>query len=129
MCDAGRGAAGGAGDEGLLRAYLEAYRKNARLMAMLEQLTTVDETFLRLRLRRTNAFVARNARLIRRLQADGRADATLDPDLAALAISSMVSRTAYVAYAIGTRPVDLDHLVHTLTRLWVNALQIRPASP
>lgn len=91
-------------------------------MAMLEQLATVDEGFLRLRLHRTNAFVAPNAKLIRRLQADGRADPTLDPELSAMAISAMVSRTAYVAFAVGGKPVDLDHLVATLTRLWTHAL-------
>ena len=93
-------------------------------MAMLEQLATVDDAFLRLRLRRTEAFFGRNAALIRRVQREGIADPQLDPDLSALAISSMVSRTAYVAYALGHRTVNHEHLVRTLTRLWVNALQI-----
>jgi AcrR family transcriptional regulator len=107
------------------RAYLEAYRRNAKLMAMLEQVATVDDEFLRLRLERSDAFVKRNARAIRRLQRDGLADRELDPDLSALAISTMVSRTAYVVFALRRKRVDLDHLVATLTRLWAGALGIR----
>lgn len=111
------------------RAYLEAYRRNARLMALLEQVATVDEDFLRLRLARTDVFVKRNAKAIRRLQRDGLADPDLDPDLAALAISTMVSRTAYVAFALGRKRIDFERLVGTLTRLWTNALGIRTGGP
>jgi AcrR family transcriptional regulator len=110
------------------RAYLEAYRRNAKLMALLEQVATVDPRFLRLRLKRTDAFVARNARAIRRLQRQGLADPELDPDLTAVALSAMVSRTAYVAMAVRRKAVDLDRLTATLTRLWVNALKI-PTTP
>jgi AcrR family transcriptional regulator len=106
------------------RAYLEAYRRNAKLMALLEQVATVDPQFLRLRLKRTDAFVARNARAIRRLQRHGLADSELDPDLTAVALSAMVSRTAYVEIAIRRKTVDLDRLTATLTRLWANALTI-----
>jgi AcrR family transcriptional regulator len=109
------------------RAYLLAYRRNARMMALLEQVATVDARFRRLRLRRTNAFVARNAALIRTLQEDGWADCSLDPELAAGALSAMVSRSAYLAFAAGRR-VDFEQLAATLTRLWVNALQPVPAT-
>ena len=82
-------------------AYLEAYRRNARLMALLEQVATVDERFATLRRERSEAFLARNARAIRRLQRAGLADTALDPDLASLALSTMVSRSAYAAFAVG----------------------------
>jgi AcrR family transcriptional regulator len=106
-------------------AYLTAYQRNARLMALLEQVAAVDEKFRAIRLRRTEAFLARNARAIRRLQQAGLADPALDPDLAALALSTMVSRSAYAAFALGaTRPVDAGELAATLTRLWVSALRL-----
>lgn len=108
------------------RAYLEAYRRNAKLMALLEQVALVDKDFLALRLKRTDAFVKRNAKAIRHLQRDGHADTALDPDLTALAISTMISRTAYVTLAISARPVDFEVLVQTLTQLWINALRIPP---
>jgi AcrR family transcriptional regulator len=108
-------------------AYLEAYRRNARLMALLEQVATVDERFAALRLERTEAFLARNARAISRLQRAGLADPSLDPDLASLALSTMVSRSAYVTFAVGRPSASTGQLAATLTRLWVNALGI-PAS-
>jgi hypothetical protein len=91
-------------------------------MALLEQVATVDERFRRLRLRRTEAFVSRNAAFISRLQRKGQADPALDPWLTALALSAMVSRSAYFAFAIGKR-VGFEGLVHTLTRLWVGSLR------
>jgi AcrR family transcriptional regulator len=106
------------------RAYLEAYQRNARLMVLLEQVATVDEDFLRLRMQRTDAFVRRNAKAIRRLQGAGLADPELDPSLASLAISAMVSRTAYATLGIGGKRVDFDRLLATLNRLWMNALRI-----
>jgi AcrR family transcriptional regulator len=108
------------------RAYLESYRRNAGLMALLEDMAAIDEDFLRLRRERTEAFVARNARAIRRLQRQGLADAELDPEITALAISSMVSRTAYAAFVWGRDggATDFDAVLRTMTRLWLNALRI-----
>jgi hypothetical protein len=103
-------------------AYLEAYRRNARLMALMEQVATVDERFAALRRERSDPFLARNARAIRRLQRTGLADPALDPDLASLALSTMVSRSAYAAFALGRQSVSVEHLAATLTRLWANAL-------
>lgn len=120
--DAGPGADPVAAIRAANVAYLEAYRRNARLMALLEQVATVDERFAALRLERSDAFLARNARAIRRLQRVGLADAALDPDLASLALSTMVSRSAYVAFALGRPSVSVEQLAETLTRLWVNAL-------
>ena len=106
------------------RAYLEAYRRNAKLMAVLEQVATVDQRFRRLRRRRTAAFVARNADGIRRLQERGLADPAIDPELGALAISAMVSRTAYANFVLDAKPRSVDVLTATLTRLWANALRL-----
>ena len=106
------------------RAYLEAYRRNARLMALLEQVATVDEGFRELRRRRSAAFLARNARAVRRLQRAGLADPDLDPELTSLALSTMVSRSAYAAFVLGDPPTDIEPLAATLTRLWVNALRM-----
>lgn len=109
------------------RAYLVYYRDNAALLRAFEQVTGIDERFLELRLARARAFEERNVRGIRRLQQQGRADPSLDPELTAAALSSMVSRHAYMTFALGLRPdVDFEALVSTLTTLWVNALRIRP---
>jgi AcrR family transcriptional regulator len=106
------------------RAYLVAYRRNARLMALMEQVAQIDEDFRRLRLRRARAFADRNAHAIARLQERGLADPDLDPGLAAHALSGMVSRMAYLRYVLRFDAASLDVLTRTVTRLWVNALGI-----
>jgi AcrR family transcriptional regulator len=103
--------------------YLKAYERNARLMAVFEQVAQIDEHFHALRLRRSEAFLRRNAKMIEELQARGEADAELDPLVTAEALSWMVSRMAYSVFSLG-RAIPMDVLVDTLNRLWLNALRI-----
>ena len=106
------------------RAYLEAYKRNARLMMLLEQVATVDARFREIRRRRGRAFVLRNARGIADLQARGVADPELDAYQAARALSAMVSRTAYNTFCMAEEETTMDALVDTCTRLWANALRL-----
>ncbi|MFE0106192.1 TetR/AcrR family transcriptional regulator [Streptomyces sp. NPDC059009] len=105
------------------REYLRAYKKNARLMALFEQVAQVDEQFKALRIERGNAFARRNAKLIRTLQENGQADASLDPLITAHALSVMVSRMAYLVFVLGQR-IPFEKLVTTLNTIWENGLQI-----
>jgi AcrR family transcriptional regulator len=105
------------------RAYLEGYRRNAKLMRLLEQVATIDDNVREFRRLRGRAFAERNARTIRDLQERGLADPDIDPLLAAGALGAMVGRMAYATYVLGDK-WKLDDLVDTLTRLWVNALRI-----
>lgn len=110
------------------RAYLEAYRRNAKLMALLEQVAQVEPEFRTFRSRRADAFIRRNVRGISDLQARGVADREIDPMTASRALSGMVSVMAYNAFVLGEHqeegtPVDLEELVSTVTRLWANALR------
>jgi AcrR family transcriptional regulator len=109
------------------RAYLLSYQRNAKLMRLLEQVSTIDDNFREVRRRRALAFTERNAASIRTLQARGLADPAVDPYLAATALSSMVSRVAYISYVLG-EGWSIDELVRELTRLWTNALRIPAAS-
>lgn len=105
------------------RAYFEAYKRNAKLMLILDEVSASDPVFRRVRQRRSRAFVERNARAIKDLQDRGLADRDLDPFMAALGLSGMVGRMAHYAFAIGEE-CSLDDLVATSTRLWVNALNL-----
>ena len=105
------------------RAYFEAYRRNAKLMLILDQVAASDPKFREVRRRRSRAFADRNARAIKDLQDRGLADADLDPYMASRALSGMVSRMAYYAYALG-EDFPLEELVETATRLWANALKM-----
>jgi AcrR family transcriptional regulator len=106
------------------RAYLLAYRRNARLMAVLEQVATIDDEIRRARLARNRAFAQRNAAAIRRLQAAGLADPDLDPLVAAMAMGGMVARMANLVF-VHRQPMAFERLVKTLTRLWANAIGLR----
>lgn len=107
------------------REYLRAYKKNAKLMGLFEQVSQVDEEFRAVRIERADAFVQRNAKMIRTLQEAGAADTELDPLLTAHALSGMVSRMAYVAY-VQKAPMPFERLVETLNRIWIKALGLEP---
>ncbi|MFX0578348.1 TetR/AcrR family transcriptional regulator [Nocardia nepalensis] len=109
------------------RAYFEAYKRNAKLMLILDQVAAIDPKFREIRRRRARAFSDRNARSIRDLQERGLADRELDPYAAARALSGMVGRMAYYAFAL-EEETSLDDLVRTATRLWANALKIDVAA-
>lgn len=104
-------------------AYFEAYKRNAKLMLILEQVAAIDPKFREVRRQRSQTFARRNAAAIEALQEQGLVDAELDPFMAALALSGMVSRMAYYSFCLGDR-VPMNQLVETCTRLWVNALQL-----
>ncbi|MEV0977910.1 helix-turn-helix domain-containing protein [Streptomyces sp. NPDC049915] len=111
------------GVEGSNRAYLESYRRNAGLMAAMEQAAAVDPQFVGVRLERSRVFIDRSAAAIARLQQSGLADPELDPEITARALNAMVSRLAYVTFVLG-ESVPFDTLVETVTRLWTNALRM-----
>jgi AcrR family transcriptional regulator len=106
--------------------YLKAYQRNARLMAVFEQVAQINDQFRALRLKRSDAFLKRNAKLIKDLQDRGQADPALDPLVAAEALSWMVSRMAYAVFVLD-RPIPIDLLTETLNQLWVNALRLEDA--
>ncbi|HEY5332264.1 MAG TPA: TetR/AcrR family transcriptional regulator [Solirubrobacterales bacterium] len=106
------------------REYLHSYKRNARLMALFEQVAQIDGDFRELRRKRGDAFATRNATLIRRLQEEGKADPSIDPRITAHALSAMVGRMAYLVFVLGER-IPFEDLVGTLNKLWANALQLR----
>lgn len=105
------------------RAYLDSYRRNARLMGLLEQVAIVDPEFREARRARSRAFAERNAKSIASLQARGLADPRLDPMMASRGLSAMVSRLAYQTFVLED-DVPFEQLVESATLLWVNALRL-----
>ncbi len=110
-------------------AYFEAYKRNAKLMGLLEQVAQIDPEFSKLRQHRADAFIGRNARGIADLQRRGLADPDIDPMLTSRALSGMVSRMAFNYFVIGDGEFDgtripMEEVVHTLSRLWANALRM-----
>lgn len=108
------------------RAYLEMYQRNAKMMAVIEEVTSISDKFLHARTRRAQPYVERNVATVRQLQRAGFADKKLDPLMAARALSAMVSRSAYITFVLEEEDKKaIGGLAKTLTRLWVNALGLR----
>jgi AcrR family transcriptional regulator len=110
------------------RRYLESYRRHSRIMAIIEQVSTFNAEIRSIRESRAQETTGRTERSIRRLQAEGLADPELDPHLSAVALTSMLSRFAYLWMGADTGPdykFDVDAAVDGLSRLWANAIGLK----
>jgi len=104
------------------RLYLERYRANGRIMGVIEEVSRYDTEVSKARMQRQKHFADRSERAVRRLQAAGDADPTVDPEIAALALGSMVARTAELLLIEHWAEYEIDTVNDQLTLLWANAL-------
>ena len=104
-----------------IRLYLNAYRTHAKIIMVLEEVSSRDDHFRRLWVDLRQVFADRAAARIEHLQRDGLADPRLAPATAALALGGMVEHFAHVWLALD-QAFDEDHVVATLTRLWGQAI-------
>lgn len=107
------------------RSYYQAYRRNARMMAIVEQVATFNEEFRQLRHEHRRQLIDRTARAIARWQSEGLIRPELDPQLAARAMSAMVDHTLYL-WLIQGEDADENALLDTLDRMSVSALGLDP---
>lgn len=108
------------------RRYIEAYRENAALYGLVEQLATMDETIRdgRHQSRRDN--VERVATNIRRWQHAGVADPDIDAETTAGLLVAMTSNFCYWWF-VGGEPYDEDLAATHLTRAWAQAIGLTDA--
>lgn len=107
------------------RRYLAAYRENAALMGIIEQVSLLNDEIRAIRQERVDAFISRAISQIQHLMDRGLIDEDLDPTYVAIALTSMVSRYAYVWFVDSTpvsEKLDFEESVTTLTILWARAL-------
>nr|MDT0664375.1 TetR/AcrR family transcriptional regulator [Micromonospora sp. DSM 115978] len=110
------------------RRFVNAYRPNARILALIEQVGSFTPAMRALRLALREEFVDRSARGIQRLQRDGQADPDVDPVLVAEVLGTMVEHTCYVWLNLG-KEFDEEALLETLTDVWARAIAVaKPAS-
>lgn len=116
---------GGGGPDRMIRhaieTYVVFYRQHARMMAVLEQLAAYDADCRALRLEMRRAVAQRAERFIATLQQRQVVPATVDPRYAALALTGMVDRFAYVWLVLG-EDLEEHQVVENLTRLWYQAV-------
>ena len=102
------------------RAYLSAYVESAAIIRVIEEVSRYDDEVRAVRTARDDEFAERLQASIRRLQADGVADARIDPWHAANMLGAMVGRFAEMYVRSGT--YDFETTVEQLTLLWANGI-------
>ncbi|MEU9017660.1 TetR/AcrR family transcriptional regulator [Actinomadura sp. NPDC048394] len=107
------------------KAYLSAYRKEAPIMRVIEEVSRYDEDVRKVRSKRDDYLAARLESAIKRLQADGLADKRIDERYAATALGGMVAKFAEMMFIGGAR-FAMNEAVEQLTLLWANALGLSP---
>lgn len=105
------------------RSYLTAYRKEARIMRVIEEVSRYNDDVRTARAKRDDYLTARLESAIDRLQSEGLADKRVDKRYAAMALGGMVAKFAEMMF-IGGATFDLPAAVEQLTLLWANALGI-----
>ena len=103
------------------RAYLTAYKKEARIMRVIEEVSRYNDDVRAVRSKRDDYLAARLESAIKHLQSDGLADKRIDQRYAATALGGMVAKFAEMMFIGGAR-FDLEGAVEQLTLLWANAL-------
>ena len=111
------------------RLYLERYRANAKIMGVIEQVSRYDSFVNEARLGRQKHFADRAEQAIRRLQSAGTVDPDIDPQIAAVALGSMVARFAELWLVEQWAEFDFDQAADQITRLWANAIGLREPAP
>jgi AcrR family transcriptional regulator len=111
------------------RSYLADYRDEARIMGVIEQVSRYNDQVRAVRFECQGHYSKQTEDSIRRLQAQGLADADLDPAIAAPALMAMVTRFAEMWLVQELIDCSFDEGVEQLTTLCVNALQLRDRRP
>lgn len=106
------------------RRYLDAYRANSVIWALVEQVSTVDPDIHRFRLAGRQRHIERITKTIIRWQERGLADPAIDPHTTAGALASMLSNFAYWWLA-GGDTYDDELAARTLTDIWAKAVGLR----
>ncbi|MEU8801209.1 TetR/AcrR family transcriptional regulator [Spirillospora sp. NPDC048819] len=104
------------------RAYYEAYRRNAKMMAIIEQVSTFNEEFQEMRRKHRAVSWGRSAKAIERWQNAGIVPSDIDPEMAARALTAMVDHSLYLWLVQGDDDSHTERLLDTLDALSVRAL-------
>jgi AcrR family transcriptional regulator len=106
------------------RRYLTAYRAEAGIMRVIEEVSRYDAEVRAVRKKRDDEFARKLQTSIQRLQKAGVADPSVDPWYAANALGGMVAKFAEL-WLIQGGNYTMEKSVTQLTILWANALGIR----
>jgi AcrR family transcriptional regulator len=105
-----------------LRLHLESYRREAKIIGVIEQMARYDKQVNAARMERQHKYSQQVASSIRDLQNHGLADPDLDPKIAAAVLGAMSSRFPEMWLVQGAVSCSFDKAVDQLARMFVNAL-------
>ena len=108
-----------------LALHFEAYRAEARIMGVIEQVSRYDDHINAMRQERHRRSSEQIAESIRQLQKRNLADPDLDPDVTSAALGAMTYRFAELWLVQGALDCSFETAVDQLARIFVNALQLR----
>lgn len=104
------------------RSYYEGYLRNAKMMAIVEQVATFNAEFQELRRKHRATSITRTARAVRRWQRDGLVPDDLDAEMTARALAAMIDHSLYLWIVQGDDAPDTELLLETLDALTHRAL-------
>jgi AcrR family transcriptional regulator len=110
---------------GGIRVHMESYRREARIMAVIELMARYDPHTRQVRSERKQHNAERLTVAIQLLQTHGMADPDLEPHVAAAVLGAMTTRFPELWLVEGGLDVDFDRGVEQLTRIFTNALGLK----
>lgn len=110
-----------------LQAFVEAFRPNAVMLGLTEQVGTFTPEMRVVRLKLREAFVERSAKGAQRFQDEGVADRSINPLLTAEVLGAMVDEVCHLWFVLG-KDFDHDEVIDTMTSVWCRALGIAEAA-
>ena len=111
------------------RRYLEAFKTNARIYTLVDQVGTMDPVVRDLYLRGRQFHIARVASTITRWQERGMAYPSIDAKTTAAALVSMTSHFAHWLYVGGDDEYDEETAINTVTDIWIKATGLQAHPP
>ncbi|MGV9861770.1 TetR/AcrR family transcriptional regulator [Rhodococcus koreensis] len=108
-----------------VRRFVEAYRPNAKMIGLMEQVGTYSQDLRELRLDVRETFVRRTQRGINRMIDAGLTDPDLDVEYTAESLGAMLEYVCYVWFSLD-REFEENRLIDTLTAIWEKSLTATP---
>lgn len=108
-----------------VRRFLEAYRREARFLGVVEEVSRYDEYLRESRNKRLRHYTDELAESIRQLQSHGLADPTLDPVLASAILGCITIRFPEMWMVDNVVDCSLDDAVEQIAKIFINALGLK----
>lgn len=110
-----------------MRRYFESYRREARILGLIEQVSHYDADISAMCLARHKRHTEQVAETIVQLQRAKLADSKLDPMISAAALGALSYRFAEMWLVHGAIDCTLDHAVEQVSRIFINAIRLKEA--